>query len=101
MRERSGIMVDMNQLPMSKRVAVVSALVEGSSLRSTCRMTSVAMNTVLKLLAELGDACAKFHDDAVRNVNAKRVQVDEIWQFVYSKAKNIPADKDGQFGYGD
>jgi len=91
----------MNKLPMSKRVAVVSALVEGNSLRSTCRMTGVAMNTVLKLLAELGEACAAYHEEHVRNVNAKRVQCDEIWQFVYAKAKNVPEDKQGTFGYGD
>ena len=91
----------MNQLPMAKRVAVVSALVEGNSLRSTCRMTGVAMNTVLKLLAELGAACARYHDDAVRNVDAKRIQCDEIWQFCYAKSKNVPEDKKGTFGYGD
>src|SRR3979411_1704208 len=98
MRERSRIIRPMNQLPMSKRVAVVSALVEGNSLRSTCRMTGVAMNTVLKLLAELGDACATFHQEQVRNVSAKRIQCDEIWQYVYAKAKNVPEDKKGTFG---
>jgi IS1 family transposase len=86
---------------MSKRVAVVSALVEGNSLRSTCRMTGVAMNTVLKLLADLGEACAQLHDERVRDVRAKRVQADEVWQFVYSKAKNVPEDKQGTFGFGD
>src|SRR5258706_2540948 len=83
----------MNKLPISKRVAVVSALVEGNSLRSTCRMTGVAMNTVLKLLAELGEACAAFHDEHIRNVPSKRIQCDEVWQFVYAKAKNVPEDK--------
>src|SRR3982074_293642 len=91
----------MNKLPLSKRVAVVSALVEGNSLRSTCRMTGVAMNTVLKLLAELGDACATFHQEQVRNVAARRVQCDEIWQYVYAKAKNVPEEKQGTFGFGD
>lgn len=86
---------------MSKRVAVVSALVEGNSLRSTCRMTGVAMNTVLKLLAELGSACADSHHEHVRNVPAKRIQSDEIWQYVYAKAKNVPEDKQGVFGFGD
>lgn len=86
---------------MPKRTAVVSALVEGNSLRSTCRMTGVAMNTVLKLLAELGAAAVEFHDEQVRNVKARRIQVDEIWQFCYAKAKNVPADKKGQFGFGD
>src|SRR5258706_6877246 len=83
----------MNKLPMSKRVAVVSALVEGNSLRSTCRMTGVAMNTVLKLLAELGEACAAFHDEYVRDIRAQRIQCDEIWQFCYAKAKNVPQEK--------
>ena len=91
----------MNKLPMSKRVAVVSALVEGNSLRSTCRMTGVAMNTVLKLLADLGEACADYHETHVRKVNAKRIQCDEIWQFVYAKAKNVPHEKEGIFGFGD
>jgi IS1 family transposase len=91
----------MNRLLLSKRVAVVSALVEGNSLRSTCRMTGVAMNTVLKLLAGLGEACATYHDEHVHSVNAKRIQCDEIWQFVYAKAKNVPEEKQGIFGFGD
>src|SRR3954465_15659403 len=85
--------INMNKLPLSKRVAVVSALVEGNSLRSTCRMTGVAMNTVLKLLADLGEACATYHEEHVRNVPAKRIQCDEIWQYVYAKEKNVPEDK--------
>jgi IS1 family transposase len=101
MLKRFGIIAYMNRLPISKRVAVVSALVEGNSLRSTCRMTGVAMNTVLKLLADVGTACARFHDEQVRNVRAQRIQCDEIWQFCYAKAKNVPADKKDRFGYGD
>jgi hypothetical protein len=89
----------MNKLPMAKRVAVISALVEGNSLRSTCRMTGVAMNTVLKLLAEAGTAAVTLHDERVKGVKAERV--DEIWQFCYAKEKNVPKDKQGQFGYGD
>lgn len=85
---------------MSKRVAVVSALVEGNSLRSTCRMTGVAMNTVLKLLAEIGAACADLHDAKVRDVDAVRVQCDEIWQFVGAKAKNV-TDEQKIAGWGD
>src|SRR5882757_2205417 len=90
----------MNKLPMSKRVAVVSALVEGNSLRSTCRMTGVAMNTVLKLLAELGAACADLHDAKVRDIDAVRVQCDEIWQFIGAKAKNV-TDEQKIAGWGD
>ena len=59
------------------------------------------MPTVLKLLADLGAACVQYQDRAIRNVHARRVQVDEIWQFVYAKAKNVPDEKRNQFGYGD
>jgi IS1 family transposase len=91
----------MNRLPIAKRVAVVSALVEGNSIRSTCRMTGVAMNTVLKLLIDLGEACAQLHDERVKDVRAKRIQADEVWQYVYAKAKNVPEEKQGTFGFGD
>src|SRR5580765_1418839 len=90
----------MNKLPLSKRVAVVSALVEGNSLRSTCRMTGVAMNTVLKLLAELGTECAAFHNATVRNIRAQRIQCDEIWQFVGAKQKNATEEQRAE-GWGD
>lgn len=80
----------MNVLPQEKRIAIVRALVEGNSLRSTSRMISVSINTVTKLLVELGTACERFHDFAVRNVGCKRVQCDEIWAFVFAKDKNVP-----------
>lgn len=91
----------MNKLPLDKRVAVISALVEGNSLRSTCRMTGVAMNTVLKLLKDVGTACVELHDKRVEKLVCQRIQIDEIWQFCYAKEKNVPKDKQGQFGYGD
>jgi hypothetical protein len=56
-------------------------------------MTGVAMNTVLKLLVELGAGCAELHDERVRDIHAKRTQCDEIWQFCYAKAKNVPQEK--------
>ena len=82
-------------------MAAVAALVEGNSLRSTVRMTDVSMPTVLKLLVELGAVCAHYQDEALRNLPCKRVQADEVWSFVAAKAKNVPADKRGVFGYGD
>lgn len=100
MPNRLSIMVNMNRLPMSKRVAVVKALVEGCSIRATVRMTGVAKNTIVKLLAELGDACAKYQDATLRNLPCKRLQCDEIWAFVGAKDKNVPEDKRGQFGVG-
>lgn len=91
----------MNRLPFSKQVSVVSALVEGNSIRATSRMTGVAKGTILSLLEDLGTACADFHNRTVRNVKSRRIQCDEIWQFCYAKEKNVPPDKKGQFGYGD
>jgi IS1 family transposase len=83
----------MNKLSVEKRVAVVSALVEGCSIRSTSRMTGVAKGTILRLLAEVGAACAVYQDKAIRNVSAQRIQVDEIWSFVGCKQKNVTEEK--------
>jgi len=88
----------MNKLTAEKRRAVVACLVEGNSIRSTVRMTGVAKATVSKLVVDLGAACMKFHDATVRNVQSNRVECDEIWAFVGSKAKNVPADKVGFWG---
>src|SRR6185295_14860379 len=88
----------MNKLPLAKRVAVVSALVEGNSIRATARMTDVSKPTILKLLAALGTACAAFHNAHVRNLRSQRIQCDEIWQFVGAKAKNVPEEKKGEWG---
>ncbi|MDZ4684846.1 MAG: IS1 family transposase [Planctomycetaceae bacterium] len=88
----------MNQLTTERRVQIVSALVEGCSIRSIVRMTGASKNTVTKLLVDLGAACSAYQNDAMRNLTCQRVQVDEIWSFVGSKAKNVPADKIGQYG---
>ena len=89
-------MVIMNKLSTAKRVAVVSALVEGCSIRATVRMTGVAKNTVVKLLVELGAACTKYQDETLRNLPCKRLQCDEIWSFVGGKDKNISQEKKEQ-----
>lgn len=94
-------MVSMNRLNTEKRAHVIAALVEGCSIRSTVRMTGVAKNTVVKLLVDLGRACARYHDDNVRRLRCKRIQCDEIWSFVYAKQKNVPEPLKGVYGYGD
>ncbi len=94
-------MVSMNQLTIAKRTHVIACLVEGNSIRATVRMTSVSKNTIVKLLADLGKACAEYQDQTLHNLSCKRIQCDEIWSFCYAKEKNVPADKRGQFGYGD
>lgn len=91
----------MNKLSYEKRVQVINALVEGCSINATSRMTGVAKNTILKLLVDVGMACADYQDRVLRNLNCKRIQCDEIWQFCYAKEKNVPAEKKGQFGFGD
>jgi lambda repressor-like predicted transcriptional regulator len=92
---------DMNKLPLEKRVQILSMLCEGSSMRAVSRMANVSFNTVAKLLADAGKVCAAFHDEKVRNVPTKRVQVDEIWSFTYAKAKNVPTAKAAPEGAGD
>jgi IS1 family transposase len=88
----------MNRLSTAERAKVVSVLVEGNSLRATARITGVARMTIEKLLRDLGAACARFHDSAVRNLKSKRVECDEIWSFVGSKEKNVPESKIGEWG---
>lgn len=88
----------MNKLSTAKRVQIVSMLIEGNSLRSVSRMADVSINTVTKLLVDLGVACANHHDQHVRNLKTQRVQADEIWSFVGAKQKNVPEDKVGEWG---
>jgi len=64
-------------------------------------MTGVAKNTVVKLLADLGQACWEYQDEAMHDLPCRRIQCDEIWSFVYAKAKNVPAEHQGELGYGD
>jgi transposase-like protein len=90
-----------NNLSMEKKVAVISALVEGCSVRSTSRMTGVAKGTILRLLADVGTACAKYLDVTLRNIQAKRVQIDEIWSFCYAKQKNVTMEIAAQQVAGD
>ena len=91
----------MNRLNTAERARIVSCLVEGNSLRATARMTGFARMTIEKLLVDLGTACARYQSEVLRNLPCKRVQCDEIWSFCYAKAKNVPEDKKGTFGYGD
>jgi IS1 family transposase len=79
----------MNQLSTEKRAQIVSALVEGCSVRSIVRMSGASKNTIAKLLVELGAACSKYMQDNLVNLKCERVQCDEIWSFVAAKQKNV------------
>jgi IS1 family transposase len=91
----------MNKLNKDKRIQVIAALVEGNSVRATCRMTGVAKGTVLSLLADIGQVCAEYHDRVMHNVKSRRIQCDEIWSFCYAKEKNVPKEMRGRYGVGD
>jgi IS1 family transposase len=91
----------MNKLPLKTRVQILSMLCEGSSMRSISRVAGVSINTVTKLLVDAGKACEAYHEETVRNVNARRVQCDEIWSFAYAKAKNVAAAKAAPEDAGD
>lgn len=91
----------MNKLNTEQRAKIIALLVEGNSINSTCRITGAAKNTVLKLLADTGAACAVFQDEAMRNLPCRLIQADEIWSFVGMKQKNVPEENKDKFGFGD
>ncbi len=91
----------MNKLNLEKQAQIVKVLCEGNSIRSTARVTGTAVNTVIKLLREVGIACLDYQNNVMTNLPCKKIQCDEIWSFVYSKAKNVPEKHNGDFGYGD
>ena len=91
----------MNKLPNSKRAQILEMLVEGMSMRAASRVAKVSINTVTKLMVEAGEACAAYHDEAVRDVEARKVQCDEIWAFCYAKEKNVARAKAAPHGAGD
>jgi IS1 family transposase len=90
----------MNKLSIEEKVRVVACLVEGNSLRSTVRMTGIHRTTIQKLLVELGAACSEYQDKAFRNLQCKRIQLDEIWSFCGAKEKNATASQKAK-GWGD
>lgn len=91
----------MNILPIEKRAQIIGLLVEGNSMRAVTRLVGCSINTVTKLLEDVGAACLAYQDATIRKIKSKRVQCDEIWSFCYSKERNVsPADK-GVLGHGD
>src|SRR5690349_10235145 len=101
MLERSSIMTLMNKLTNARRAMIVRALVEGNSIRATCRMTDTAKGTVTKLLVDLGRACDAYQQATMVNLTCREIQVDEIWSFVGVKEQNRPSRERGKYGRGD
>lgn len=92
---------NMNRLSVDRQSEIIKVLCEGNSIRSTARITGAAINTVVNLLHEVGAACLDYQDKTMNGLTSKKIQCDEIWSFVYAKAKNVPEAHNGQFGYGD
>jgi len=91
----------MNKMTREQRTRILHLLCEGSSVRAVSRLTGSAKNAILKLMADAGKACAAYHDEHIRDLKSKRVQVDEIWSFVYAKEKNVAGAKAAPDGAGD
>src|SRR5688572_19259658 len=100
-KQESSHIRGMNKLPLKTRVQILSLLCEGTSMRAVSRLTGVSINTVTKLLADAGEFCIHYHDKNVRGLTSKRMQVDEIWSFVYSKQANVRDAKAAPADAGD
>jgi IS1 family transposase len=91
----------MNRLSSEDRARILHLLCEGQSIRATVRLTGASKNTISKLLVTAGQACMAYQDRVLVDLRCKRVEVDELWSFVGSKEKNVPAAKKGQGEMGD
>jgi len=97
----SRIMFSMNRLSLADRARILGCLVEGNSMRATTRIVGVSINTVTKLLVDVGAACNEYQHRVMRNLPCKRIQCDEIWAFCGMKEANVPPNRKGVLGYGD
>lgn len=88
----------MNRLNNQDRVRILTVLSEGMGINAACRITGASKNTVLKLLSDVGQACALYQNQSMRNLTITQVQVDEIWSFIGMKQKNVPAESDPALG---
>src|SRR5271154_6889879 len=91
----------MNKLDHAERARILHLLCEGNSIRATTRLTGASKKAVSKLLVDAGQAAAWYQDRVFHNLTCRRVQVDEIWAFVYAKQKNVSNAKSAPDGAGD
>ena len=91
----------MNRLPIEKRAQIIGLLVEGTSMRAVTRLVGCSINSVTKLLEDVGFACSIYQNEVMRELPCKRVQCDEIWAFCGSKEKNVAPEHRGILGFGD
>ena len=76
-------------------------IVEGIRLRAASRLADVSINTVTKLLVDVGAACEEYQDRTLVNLKCRRIQCDESLVVLYARAKNVPEEYAGAFGYAD
>jgi len=93
--------MDMNKLPLAKRVQILNLLCEGMSMRAVARIVDVSFNTVAKALIDAGTVCAEMHDELVRDVKSTRIECDEIWAFNYCKQRTVRTAKAAPAEAGD
>ena len=91
----------MNKLSRDKRILIIRCLVEGMSVRATARTADVSKNTVARLLVQAGKVCGQYQAEVLRELPCTRIQVDEIWSFIYAKEKNVPRAKNAPPEAGD
>jgi hypothetical protein len=90
-----------NKLSLQDRVQILNCLSEGMGVNAAARVTGTSKNTVLKLLADVGEACALYQDRVMHNLPCKRIQVDEIWAFIGAKQKNVNPTIPAHTGFGE
>lgn len=78
-----------NALNTDKKIAIIGALAEGSSIRSIERMTGVHRDTIMRLGVKVGQGCTAMMDGTMRNLSCNRLEMDEIWGFVGKKERNV------------
>ena len=91
----------MNKLDHETRAQILHLLCEGNSIRAVTRLTGASKKAVSKLMVDAGQACSWYQDRVFRNLTCKRIQVDEIWAFVYAKQKNVATAKAAPTNAGD
>ena len=91
----------MNRLDREQRTLVLHLLCEGQSIRAATRLTGASKNTIAKLLVSVGRACAEYQDRVLSDLPCKRIQLDEIWSFVYAKNDNVRKAKAAPANAGD
>ena len=91
----------MNQLSKDKRVLILRLMVEGMSMAAITRTAGVSKNTVAKFLVDAGKALNAYQDKALRNLPCTRLEVDELWSFIYAKNKNVARAKSAPPEAGD